>query len=177
MSGFTLVSLFLTLLLNSFPATFTVLITELQKSIDGANSQISSIGFAEELQRYVNDIKRHLWWLRFVMAVFVFYFIFYLVIIIGYLRIAILAKLALTHLFPARYLGFIPDSALAALVGLHQSLLKIDVQPLDRVLLSAALVLSAVVFWRSPVNIYSRAKSVLKDADKQIDFLRKRDGR
>src|SRR5262245_52110642 len=101
MSGFTLVSIFLTLLLSSFPATFSPLIRELQNSINGAKSQISPAGYVEALERYVTEIKRHLWWLRFVMAVFIFYFIFYLVIIIGYLRVALLAKTVLTHLFPA----------------------------------------------------------------------------
>ncbi|MCP3415732.1 hypothetical protein NLM16_16660 [Bradyrhizobium brasilense] len=177
MSGFSLVSVFLTLLLNSFPATFSPLITELQKSIDGAKSQISSTGYAESLERYVKEIKRHLWWLRFVMLAFVAYFVFYLVIVIGYLPVAILTKSVLTHLFPVRYLGVIPENLLVGLVALHQSLLKLDVQPLDRVLLSAALVLSAVVFWWSPLKIYSRAKAVLKDAYAQIEFLRKRDAR
>lgn len=121
MSGFTLVSVFLTLLLSSFPAAFAPLITELQKSIDEAKSQISATGYTDTLERSVKDIKKHLRWLRFVMVVFTFYFVFYLVIIVGYLRIAILLKAVLTSVFPTRYLAIVPGAILGLLVGLHQS--------------------------------------------------------
>jgi hypothetical protein len=178
MSAFTLVSIFLTLFVSSFPAVFTTLIIDLQKSIDGARSHISSVGYIAELEDYVRAIKRDLRWIRFLMILFVLYFIFYAIIIIGYIHAAILAKKLLTYLFPAHYLTHVPHFVLEPLVALHQSLLTINVTPVDRVLLSAALVLSPVIFWRSPLRMYSRAKSVLNDARNQIEFLRNRtDGR
>lgn len=178
MSAFTFVSIFLTLLVSSFPAVFTTVIADLQKSIDGATRHISAVGYVEELENYVSAIKRDLRWIRFLMIVFVFYFIFYFVIIIGYIHVAIVLKRFLTYLFPAHYLAYVPDFILEPLVALHQTLLTINVTPVDRMLLSAALVLSPVIFWRSPLRMYSRAKSVLKDARNQIEFLRKRsDGR
>jgi hypothetical protein len=155
---------------------FTTLITDLQKSIDGAKSHISAVGHVAELEDYVTEIKRDLRWIRFLMIVFVFYFVFYLIIIIGYIHVAIILKKVLMHLFPPRYLTYVPDFILGPLVALHQSLLAINVQPVDRVLLSAALVLSPVVFWRSPLRMYNRAKAVLKDARNHIEFLRKRSG-
>jgi hypothetical protein len=171
MSGFSLVSVFLTMLLSSFPLTFGTLISDLQGSIDAARSQISATGSVEDLRRYCIEIRHHLWWLRLVMMVFIVYFVFYFTIIVGYHRVANLARKALRTLVPTFSLDFVPGSVLESLIGLHQALLKIDVQALDRVLLSAALVLSAVVFWRSPVKVYRRAKSALKDARNQIEFL------